>query len=266
MKHTQAPTLRLLVVSDTHSIWPYGPHAPAPEAEMFIHCGDLTQAGDLASFKRAIADIKTIDTPLKLIIAGHHDVNLDEAWVSKNMGDEAELDEHRECVKYMKAQEEFGIHYLDEGVHEFEVKNGKSLRVYASPYTPESNEYAFAYGKAEDRFNLGASRIPEGVDIVMTHGPPNFSGQKYFSGKKECRLDANKEGEHLGCEKLASAIRRVKPALHCFGHVHEGRGSVWLDWEKDETSRAIRTRARGTLFVNGAVDDGFGSWLIDIEI
>lgn len=73
--------LRILILSDTHSKWPYTAVIPAPKSDVFIHCGDLTQVGGLASFKRAIADIKTIDAPLKLVIAGNHDVDLDESWV-----------------------------------------------------------------------------------------------------------------------------------------------------------------------------------------
>ncbi|MBK5656749.1 MAG: metallophosphoesterase, partial [Rhizobium sp.] len=80
-------SIRLLILSDTHSKWPYTPANPAPKADVFIHCRDLTQAGGLASFKRTIADIKTIDAPLKLIIAGNHDLDLDEVWVRKNMED-----------------------------------------------------------------------------------------------------------------------------------------------------------------------------------
>jgi hypothetical protein len=94
------------------------------------------------------------------MIAGNHDLDLDEVWVRKNMEDEADLEEHRECVQFLKVQRECWIYYLDEGVHEFEVKDGRKLKVYASPYTPAFNDYAFAYGKDEDRFNDGISRIP----------------------------------------------------------------------------------------------------------
>ena len=131
-----APT-RLLILSDTHGTWPYSATNPAPKADVFIHCGDLTQVGGLASFKRAIADIKTIDASLKLIIAGNHDLELDEQWVRKNMEDDEELEESKECVIFMNAQKGFGLHYLEEGVHEFDLRYGKKLRVYASPYTPE---------------------------------------------------------------------------------------------------------------------------------
>jgi hypothetical protein len=49
--------------------------------------------------------------------------------------------------------------------------------VYASPYTPEFNGYAFAYGKDDMRF----LNIPSGVDILMTHGPPMFLSQPKYT-------------------------------------------------------------------------------------
>jgi len=269
---------RILILSDTHSSWPYNSAHPAPRADIFLHCGDLTQVGGLASFKRAIADIKSIDAPLKLVIAGNHDLGLDEKWVRENDESEEEsleesLEESRECVNYMKAQKEFGIHYLKEGVHEFELQDGKRVRVYASPYTPAFNGYTLAYGKDEDRFNKGDNAIPEGIDIVMTHGPPLFPSNENYG------LDANQEGKHCGCEKLASAMRRVKPRLHCFGHIHEGRGTARMAWESGEMSDGGEVngvlpdvlqiggdKSGGeTLFLNAAVHNGAGC-LVDIEL
>ena len=33
----------------------------------------------------------------------------------------------------------------------------------------------------------------------------------------------------LGCPFLVDTIKRVKPKLHVFGHVHEGYGVNWMD-------------------------------------
>jgi Icc-related predicted phosphoesterase len=35
--------------------------------------------------------------------------------------------------------------------------------------------------------------------------------------------------EHAGCPELLEAIRRVRPKLHVFGHVHGGHGMVTID-------------------------------------
>jgi len=54
------------------------------------------------------------------------------------------------------------------------------------------------------------SKIPSGTDILITHGPPKGHG------------DANMSGLACGCEELLATIQRIKPALHVFGHIHEG--------------------------------------------
>ncbi|KAF2026145.1 hypothetical protein EK21DRAFT_92686 [Setomelanomma holmii] len=227
----------LLILSDIHGVWPYSPANPAPKADITIHCDDLTHIGGLASFKRAIEDIKTVDAPLKLVIAGNHDLEVDEQWVRNHMEDneeeahEEDVNESKKCIDFLKAQKERGIHYLEEGVHNFELKGGKTLKVYASPYTPKFNGYAFPYTEEEDRFNADANPIPAEVDIVITHGQPFLPENHNFT------LDVNKDGLHCGCEKLADAIRRARPRLHCFGHWLRWTGklvqrSTLVSWEK----------------------------------
>lgn len=53
----------------------------------------------------------------------------------------------------------------------------------------------------------------------MTHGPPMGV------------LDAVQSGDHVGCEHLLRAMRRCKPKLHCFGHIHEGWGAKKVKWQ-----------------------------------
>jgi predicted phosphodiesterase len=89
---------RILILSDTHSTWPYSVSNPAQSADVLLHCGDLTQVGGLPSYKRAIADIESVDAPLKLVIAGNHDLELDEKWMCENMENDADLEGHRNCL------------------------------------------------------------------------------------------------------------------------------------------------------------------------
>jgi Icc-related predicted phosphoesterase len=270
-------TVRLLVISDTHSIWPYTPSCPAPPCDVLIHCGDLTQVGGLPAYKNAMQDIRTVDAELKLIIAGNHDVDLDEAWVRKNAEDgedgeeDEDVDDSRKCVELMKSHEKEGVYYLDEGRHEFKLKDGKRISLWASPYTPEFNGYAFAYEKEENRFR----DIPKDIDVLVTHGPPSFTDEGAYS------LDVNVKGERCGCKMLGDAVKRVKPRLHCFGHVHEGRGAVDVQWfergDGDERVEIIpddgavlsiikeEKRTRSVL-VNAAVWGERKGWTIDLGI
>jgi Icc-related predicted phosphoesterase len=60
----------------------------------------------------------------------------------------------------------------------------------------------------EEDLDYHFGNIPVGTDIVVTHGPPYGI------------LDQNLEGEHCGSRALLKHIQRVKPRLHCFGHIH----------------------------------------------
>jgi Icc-related predicted phosphoesterase len=46
--------------------------------------------------------------------------------------------------------------------------------------------------------------------------------------------------ENTGCEELLPAVKRIRPKLHVFGHIHEGYGVERRD---------------GTTFVNACVCD-----------
>ncbi|KAI4701343.1 hypothetical protein J4E81_003083 [Alternaria sp. BMP 2799] len=266
--------IRLLVISDTHSTWPYTPDCPAPSCDILIHCGDLTQVGGLPAYRKAMEDIQTVDAELKLVIAGNHDLDLDEEWVRKNAEDgeeEEDIEDSRKCVNFMKSHEKEGVYYLEEGRHEFKLKDGRSFSAWASPYTPEFNGYAFAYGNDEDRF----SNIPEDIDILVTHGPPSFTDELGYG------LDVNVKGESCGCKMLGDAVKRVKPRLHCFGHVHEGRGAVKMQWSEmgnrnervkilpdDGKVLSISKEQGGTssVLVNAAVWGETKGWTIDLDI
>jgi len=98
------------------------------------------------------------------------------------------------------------------------------------------------------------ARVPAGVDILATHSPPRD------------RFDRDPSGTPVGSTSLIGEVQsRVKPLLHCFGHVHAGRTADML-----ESQRSPATSPAATLFVNGAIcnDDLVAVWdpvLVDIR-
>ncbi|KZM21434.1 uncharacterized protein EKO05_0006200 [Ascochyta rabiei] len=253
---------RFLVISDTHASdpeqnvsdhdAPYRP--PLPKADVLLHCGDLTMLGHLEEYERSLAMLENIDAEVKLVIAGNHDITLDESYYAR-MGQRMHWERWDQDLPG-KAREMWlgerakraGVTYLEEGTHSFALANGGLLRVYASPYQPEFCDYAFPYSRIEDRYNpphkcspyvvpIAEHPVPDWseVDVVMTHGPPMGI------------LDAVYNGEHVGCEHLLRAARRCKPRMHCFGHIHEGWGAQKIQWaegdELDATPQAHVTRA-----------------------
>ena len=231
---------KFLILSDTHD-FNFADTAgssrplqlPTPPVDVLLHCGDLTQVGGLSSFKRALEMLRSIDAELKLVIAGNHDLELDQQyWEAQRDEDGAPEDpeDHELAMKTLTGPlaDEAGVLFLNEGTHLFTLKNGARFTIYVSPYTPAFGDWAFAYKHHEDRFNIshhvanGATSIathpiPDAVDIVMTHGPPKGI------------LDWCAEG-NVGCNHLLQAIRRVKPKIHCFGHIHESNGVEVIDW------------------------------------
>jgi Icc-related predicted phosphoesterase len=102
-----------------------------------------------------------------------------------------------------------------------ESANIDGVNIWGSPVTPMDGG-AFALGRVEDRARL-YSQIPRETQILLTHTPP-------FGV-----LDGE---PHAGCPELRTAVIRIRPRLHVFGHIHDGYG----------------TRAtRHTMFVNAAL-------------
>ncbi|KAH7395924.1 ser/Thr protein phosphatase family protein-like protein [Cadophora sp. MPI-SDFR-AT-0126] len=210
---------RIMVISDTHE------HSfdgnTLPDVDVLLHTGDLTNFGELDSLRECTRMVGTINAKLKLVIAGNHDISLDQTRRVENMTDE-------EYARYHAAAEA-GIVYLEEGIYKFDLENGARMQVYASPYTPGSGDWAFSYGPLEDRFSekptenrtsIAKIPIPTGIDVVMTHGPPHSI------------LD-QVDKQNLGCLNLLRAVGRVRPLMHCFGHIHEGHGANIVTWKPD---------------------------------
>ncbi|KAF2830169.1 Metallo-dependent phosphatase [Ophiobolus disseminans] len=241
---------RFLIISDTHSASPehnagdddIAFRPPLPKADVLLHCGDLTMIGHLHEYEKTVSMLESIEADLKLVIAGNHDISLDETFYqrrgpfmhNRNGYDEDMPAKAREMWLGERAKLA-GVTYLEEGTYAFTLKNGAKLRVYASPYQPEFCDWAFPYWRNQDRYNSSHQCTPNAVpiaenpvpdfpqvDVMMTHGPPMGI------------LDATRTGEHVGCEHLLRAARRCKPRLHCFGHIHEAYGAQRVTWNLGE--------------------------------
>lgn len=93
--------------------------------------------------------------------------------------------------------------------------------MWGSPVTPWFHDWAWNRMRGEDikkHWNL----IPDETTILLTHGPPK--------GILDRLSKPNNDGEtNPGCEELMEAVLRVKPLIHSFGHIHEGRGMTEKD-------------------------------------
>ncbi|KAJ9149594.1 Metallo-dependent phosphatase [Coniochaeta hoffmannii] len=217
---------RFYVVSDTHGKDLITPTFPVDVA---IHCGDLTDESKIDEFRLSVDMLKSINAPLKLVIAGNHDFTLDTPLYQKKAAQaisassiEPELIK-KEYGDFGEARQLFSesdnILFLDEGVHHCPLQNGANLTVYASPYTPSLGDGGFQFNR-EDGHKYA---INNNVDVVITHGPP----------RGVLDLARYKRG---GCEYLFAAVARARSRLHCFGHIHEGWGAKLVAWRGGEAT------------------------------
>jgi len=200
--------------------------------------------GELDQYHQTLDMLARIDAPVKLVIAGNHDLSLDRDFVFGHLKRER-LTEEQADARVKQARDLWtgpdgrarveGITFLDEGTHHIDLPNGARMRVYASPYTPEFYDWGFPYERDEDRFNTPGTSLSdakniapcpvpshqgsaEDIDILITHGPPYD------------RLDTTSRGDKAGCPYLLRAVMRSRPLLHCFGHIHEGWGAEVVSW------------------------------------
>ena len=251
----------ILIISDTHCApltdadashgapAPKPPFkAPSPSADLLIHCGDLTMTGGISQYHATLDMLKRIDSPVKLVIAGNHDLTLDRDFVRSHENDRripSATDAQWATARALwtspdnRAKQE-GITFLDEGEHTITLANGARVRIYASSYTPEFLDWGFPYRRDEDRYNpadisfsdarniaaapvQSFSNAPDSpIDIMITHGPP--------WGRLDEVPQRNGTLLNTGCPHLLRAVMRARPLIHCFGHIHEGHGAERIEW------------------------------------
>ncbi|KAJ5586875.1 uncharacterized protein N7459_002640 [Penicillium hispanicum] len=266
---------RICMISDTHTCPPnpsqftsYAYRAPLPEADVLLHAGDLTKVGYQTEHKTMVSMLKTAPAELKLVIAGNHDITLDEEHFtsfgyrrqlkSVRLGHSETLlendatslvqtirnspvplpDTMKTYVRSIKdlytndAARAAGIHYLDEGTHTFTLSSGAQLTVYASPYQPEFCRWAFAYPRSQDRFN---PPLPGSTRPAPQNPVPDFPAVDIMltHGPPAGVLDGvgRDPVTHVGCGHLLRAAERARPRLYLFGHIHEGWGAVRGTWD-----------------------------------
>lgn len=135
---------RFLILSDTHSASPlqnaqddFSPfRPPLPKADVLLHCGDLTMVGQMDEYAKTLEMLKGIDADLKLVIAGNHDISLDDEYYARK-GQYMQRLQHPDADMPRRARElwtgdmakQAGVKYLDEGTYSFTLRNGAMLRV-----------------------------------------------------------------------------------------------------------------------------------------
>jgi Icc-related predicted phosphoesterase len=186
-----------------------------PDGDLLVHAGDLTLRGERREVEDFNAWLEELPHRHKIVVAGNHD------WVF-----EREPRLARSCLT--------AAAYLEDSAITVE-----GLRVYGSPWQPWFMSWAFNLPRGRALREKWAS-IPAGTDLLLTHAPPRGVGDRLAGPLVRALSFAAGQRGHAGCRDLLSAVRRVRPRLHVFGHIHEGYGTHLQE---------------GTIFVNASCCD-----------
>ncbi len=168
-------------------------------------------AGSIDPAQENNADV--IDIPLKVAVA------IDSKSVTTS---EAARQVADETAQQILTQGSPDITYLQDSSVKIE-----GITFYGSPWTPTFFDWHFMADRGPV-INEKWNKIPEGIDVLITHGPP-------------ATILDNVRGVPQGCSDLLERILQINPKYNVFGHIHEGYGI---------------TKRNSTIFINASVCDG----------
>lgn len=160
-----------------------------PDGDILLHAGDSTYVGEIQEITKFNEWLGSLPHKHKIIIAGNHD------WLFQT---------NPALAKSLITN----AIYLEDNFCEV-----MGLKIYGSPWQPWFFDWAFNLQRGKEIAAKWAL-IPEDTDILITHGPP-------FS-----ILDKTPHGDLVGCEELLKVVKRIKPKLHVFGHIHHSYGRL----------------------------------------
>jgi Icc-related predicted phosphoesterase len=210
--------MKICCISDTHSQIIPDDQMP-DDCQVLIHAGDLTNNGKIYWLQQTAAWFRhLVENKYEhlICVAGNHDFILDAFRKEKA---EAALPNL------------FGsnrIHYLRDDSVTLRFPTERAVKFYGTPWV-KCGDWAFS---EENHLNRRQyfNQIPSDTDVLISHGPP-------YSILDRCIIGSHGVGS-VGDLELLGAVERVRPALHVFGHIHDGYG--------------LAGRAFGTRFVNAA--------------
>ncbi len=176
---------KIVCLSDTHNC---NEKISVPDGDILIHSGDATITGTAQEIRRFNSWFSGLPHKHKILVAGNHD------WLFETDPERAQDLLHP------------GIIYLQDSAVRIE-----GLKIYGSPWQPRFFEWAFQMDRGA-RMAEKWKLIPDGLDILITHGPPSGI------------LDRTPNGDLAGCEELREKVAQARPKVHIFGHIHHGYG------------------------------------------
>lgn len=183
-----------------------------PHGDTLIIAGDLTKSGSEAEMVNVLCWIEEQTKRYKVIfVAGNHD---------------------RICEKdkstFLILKQEYSPNsiYLCESSY---TESRSGLKFHGLPFVSTINGN-WSFERSEQEMKEIAARIPDDVDVLISHGPPygildNFYRKKVIDDPT-ARFGMRFEEIELrvGSKALLKRIQQIKPQYVVFGHIHENYG------------------------------------------
>ena len=194
---------RLILISDTHNkhnkmdvdLKLLASDEELNEKTYILHAGDCTDGGTKTEIEYFLNWFSMLPFKHKVFIAGNHDFGFEPKSNTPDI--------------YPDIAEEFkerGVVYLMDRMVELD-----GLKIYGSPWQPYFYGWAFNVHRG-DAIAKKWEKIPDGLDVLMTHGP-------VFG-----ILDDTYSRMRVGCEELYKKVVMVRPKIFTSGHIHYARG------------------------------------------
>lgn len=178
--------MKIVAAADTHG---YHDCLHLPDGDVFIHAGDFSAFHSLEEVVQFAQWLKGLPHKHKIVITGNHELFFETA-------------SGRLAVAALQSA---GIIFLQDSAVLLD-----GVKIYGSPWTPAFQNWAFMLPRG-DAIREKWQEIPLDTDVLVTHGPP-------------AGILDHAHNLDLGCGDLLAAVKRVRPGLHLFGHIHEQFG------------------------------------------
>lgn len=198
------------IISDLHGIFP----KIDEQFDCLLICGDICPVQFDRDYYLCLSwlqndfinYINNLNCEKVIIIPGNHD------FIFWNIYKNISLNS-KEIQKYI-----FGdklINKLNILIDDFIIYDNK--KIYGTPWCPNLKYWVF-YGTNEiltNKFNM----IPDDVDILLTHCPPNIGNAGVVLQK--CKNN----NRNFGCNELSNALQNKNIKYVFCGHIHSGEHS-----------------------------------------
>lgn len=215
---TDNTKIRIWHISDTHMN--HQLLSVVSDVDVVVHSGDATNNRDPFrnefEMRTFLEWFGSLPIKNKVFVPGNHDTSLEKGLVTRS---------HVESL---------GIQLL---LSEEATVMGR--RFWGSPVTPRYGDWSYMIDRS--KIDRVWQTIPEGVDVLITHGPPY--------GVLDATYTHSNTTELVGCSALMKRVTKVRPTAMLFGHIHS---------TSDIRNAGTRTiGGMNTVFSNGSCcDDG----------